>query len=139
VVCKQVCGSLNAASTAESIAAYRQELLPAYPAISNFEVTLPRFGVRLHPWDKWNHVNGVPLWWTAYNKTKHHRHTEYHLANLKNALNAVAGLFVMVLYLYRDKAIAGELLPQPQILRVGDAHYGGTTMWSYEMGIQYVL
>ena len=93
----------------------------------------------MHPWDEWNTAGGVPHWWTAYNKTKHERHTEYHQANLRNALNAVAGLFVMDLYLYREIAMTGELFPQPRLLRVGDAHYGGTAMGPYELGINYLL
>lgn len=140
VVCKQVCTNLNAASNAASIGAYRTELIPAYPVIPNFEITIPRFGLSLHPWEEWQRPNGVPFWWTAYNKTKHHRHSEYERANLKNALNAVAGLFVMVLYLYREKATVGELVPRPLMLRVGDAHFGGTTVGSrHEVGENYVL
>jgi hypothetical protein len=139
IVCNQLCRKLNAASSASSINAYRDELVASYPSLPAFEVVLPRFGLTLHPWDEWNRQRGVPQWWTAYNKTKHERHTEYHRANLKNALNAVAGLFIVVLYLYREKAIMGELLPQPRLLRVGDDHYGGSTMGPYELGINYLL
>lgn len=139
IVCKQICRKLNPTSTADSINAYKNELLKSYPTLPAFEVLLPRFGLSLHPWDEWKKPRGVPQWWTAYNKTKHERHTEYHQANLKNALNAAAGLFVMDLYLYREKAVLGELLPQPQMLRVGDDHYGGLTMGPYELGTNYVL
>jgi len=68
---------------------------------------------------------GVPYWWTAYNNIKHHRDSEYHRASLKNALNAVAGLFVVVLYLYKEKAQMAELLASPGLLRVDVAHHGG--------------
>jgi hypothetical protein len=139
VVCKQICLGLNPTSTAGSIHPYRNELLAAFPALPGFEVTLPRFGLQLHPWDEWSQPDGVPHWWTAYNKTKHERHAEYRRANLKNTLNAVAGLFVMVLYLYREKAVRGELVPSTQLLRVGDGHYGGSTMGGYELGINYRL
>lgn len=140
VVCKQICSNLNAASTAASINSYRAELVSAYPAIPGFEITVPRFGLSLRPWDEWQQPNGVPFWWTAYNKTKHHRHSEYERANLKNALNSVAGLFVMVLYLYREKAAQGELVPRPSMLRVGDAHFGGTTVgFQHEIGENYIL
>lgn len=139
VVCKQICQTIAPASSAGNINAYRDEIVTAYPRIPTFEVTLPRFGLTLHPWDEWNKKNGVPIWWTAYNKTKHERNTEYHRANLKNVLNAVAGLFVMVLYLYKNKAEMGELVPPTQFLRVGEAHFGGSTMGYYEMGTNYVL
>ena len=56
---------------------------------------------------------------------------------MKNALNAVAGLFVMVLYLYSDKARLGELVPALKLLQVTDDHFGGQTMGAYEFGINY--
>lgn len=139
IVCKQVCQAIAPGSSAGSINAYRNEIVAAYPRVPGFEVTLPRFGLTLHPWEEWSKPKGVPFWWTAYNKTKHERNTEYHRANLKNALNAVAGLFVVVLYLYKDKAKLGELVPSTQLLRVGEAYFGGSTMGYFEMGTSYVL
>ena len=139
VVCKQLCKATDPQSQAESINKYRDEIKDAFPGVAQFEVLLPRFGLGLHPWDEWNKADGVPLWWTAYNKIKHQRDTEFERANLKNALNAVAGLFVMVLHLYKDKARAGELVPSPQLLRVPDRVFGGGVWQGYEMGIQYRL
>lgn len=140
VVCKQVCAELNPTSSAASINAYRAELVGAYPAIPTFEVTIPRFGLTLHPWDEWQAPNGVPHWWTGYNRTKHHRHSDYERANLKNALNAAGGLFVMVLHLYREKAMMGDLVPRPSMLRVGEAHFGGTTVGSnHDVSETYLL
>ncbi|MEK9135666.1 MAG: hypothetical protein AAB393_00980 [Bacteroidota bacterium] len=139
VVCKQICRVIDAQSAAESIHRYRSLIKRGFPGISQFVVLLPRFGLRLKPWDEWNKANGVPFWWTAYNKIKHNRDSEYRRANLKNALNAVAGLFVMVLYLYRDKAQSGELLPSSQLLRVTEEHLAGSTWQNYEFGINYRL
>jgi hypothetical protein len=139
VVCKQICKSINPESKADNIHKYRTEIIPAFPGVPQFQIILPRFGLTLTPWDEWNKPDGVPFWWTAYNKIKHHRDSEYHRAALKNALNSVAGLFVMVLYLYKDKARQGELLPSPQLLRVDDSHYGGFTVGGYEAAISYEL
>lgn len=125
VVCKQMCRANNPSSTAENINDYRTEITLLVPSIPDFTVLVPRFGITLQPWDEWRFATGVPLWWTAYNKIKHHRESQYHQANLKNALNAVAGLLVVVLYLYKEKAQLGELLPRPQLLKVGAAHDGG--------------
>src|SRR3989304_5354141 len=97
VVCKQLCKKQNSRSRAASINAYRSEIVLFLPTISDFQILVPRFGLTLKPWDEWRAQDGVPFWWTGYNKVKHHRHSHYHEANLKNALNAVAGLFVMVL------------------------------------------
>jgi len=131
------CQTFHVNSLANNIDQYRDEIKVAFPAIPQFEVTIPRFGLTLHPWDEWSKPHGVPFWWTAYNKTKHHRHAEYHQANLKNALNSVAGLFVAVLHLYREKARAGELLPPAHLLRVADRHFLGDTHQGYEFGINY--
>jgi len=134
VVCKQVCKTINPKSNANSIHKYKTEILSAHPGIPQFKIILPRFGLTLTPWDEWNKPDCVPLWWTAYNKIKHHRDSEYHRASLKNALNSVAGLFVMVLYLYKDKANMGQLDPLPKLLQVDDAHYIG---YSFER--RYVI
>lgn len=139
VVCKQLCQQVNAGSSADSINAYRAELTAAFPAIPKLKVLIPRFGLTLHPWDEWNKIDGVPFWWTAYNKVKHHRHTHYEGANLKNTLNAVAGLFVGVLHLYKEKAKLGELVPSPQLLRLEVERNVGVAVGGYDVGIAYEL
>lgn len=137
VICKQLCQKVKPTSSANNIHQYRDEIVPAFPGISEFEVWISRFGLTMHPWREWGQPNGVPFWWTAYNRTKHHRHSDFRQANLKNALNAVAGLFVAVLHLYREKARAGEMLPPARLLRVGDQHFLGDTHQGYEFGINY--
>jgi len=137
VVAKQVCRNIRANSTAENINAYRDEITSGYPKIPTFSVLLPRFGLTLTPWENWTDPQGVPIWWTAYNKTKHERHSQYHQANLKNAINSVAGLFVLAIYLYKSKAERGELLPTPQMIRPGAEHVSGSTFSETEFGLNY--
>jgi len=139
VVCKQICKTANPTSKANNIHDYRKEVTAAFPGITKFGVQVSRFGLNLRPWDEWRKPNGVPPWWTAYNKTKHERSSEYHRANLKNALNAVAGLFVAALHLYPLKARLGELVPSPQLLRPDADHFGGVTHGGFEFGFNYVL
>jgi hypothetical protein len=139
VVCKQICKKLNPMSSADKIIPYLNEIMPSYPAIPDFKILLPRYGLILTPWSNWNVSNNPPNWWTAYNKIKHHRDAEYHQANLRNALDAVGGLFVMVLYLYKDKAISGNLAPPPKLLNVGPRQYGGFAIGGYDVGHSYVL
>jgi hypothetical protein len=139
VVCKQLCLAVNPVSRANSINQYRGEILRAFPMIPQFEVLAPRYGLHLKPWLNWRRPNKPPDWWTAYNKTKHHRHTEYHRACLKNVLNAVSGLFVVCLYLYRDKAEQGQLVPSPIVLRPGGNRFMGVTHGGYELAIHYRL
>lgn len=139
VVCKQICKNSNPTTVAENIHHFRNEITIVHPIISCFEVCAPRFGLRLKPWDNWSQINGVPEWWTAYNKIKHHRDSEFSRANLKNVLNAVAGLFIACLYLYKEKAEEGLLLPSPAILRPCDDRFGGLTHGDFEFGINYNL
>jgi hypothetical protein len=134
VVCKQICKSINHKSKADKIHKYKTEILSTFPGMPQFQVIMPRFGLTLTPWDEWSKPHSVPFWWTAYNKIKHQRNSEYHRASLKNVLNAVAGLYVMVLHLYRDKANQGQLNPSPQLLRVDENHYTG-----YALEHRYML
>lgn len=139
VVCKQLCKKLNPRSRAASIGTYRTELTTGISVLSSWEVQVPRFGLVLHPWDEWKNPDGIPFWWTAYNKTKHHRHTDFKSANLKNAINAVAGLFVVILYLYREQAEEALLLPAAQLFRPEPDHFDGATFHEHEFGINYVF
>jgi len=118
VVGKLLCKKIDRGSKAENILQYRDTIRPAHPRIATFEVRLPRFGLTLHPWDEWRHGRSTPSWWSDYNKVKHQRDQHFARANLKNALNAVAGLFVMVLHLYGEEARRGALVPPPQVLDV---------------------
>ena len=54
-------------------------------------------------------------------------------------LDTIAGLFVMVLYLYKDKAQSGELVPAPQLLHVADEHCKGIGEISNRLSLAYVL
>jgi hypothetical protein len=125
VVCQQVCKRHNAKSKAENIVEYQTEITKALPGLVRFHVIVPRYGLDLRPWVNWSEKKTPPFWWTAYNKTKHERNAQYHRANLQNALNAVAGLFVMVLHLYPERGRLGELIPSPVLLRPGPAHAMG--------------
>jgi hypothetical protein len=139
VVCKQICKKLNPSSSANGIYSYQNEICAAYPHIPDFEVLIPRYGLTLTPWDNWNQPKSAPIWWTAYNKIKHHRDSEYHRVNLKNALNAIGGLFVMVLYLYKEKAEEGELSPNPRLLFVSENRSGGVSVGGHEFCVFYEL
>ena len=66
-----------------------------------------------------------PKWWTACNDVKHHRDSQFAAANLKNALDAVAGLFVMLLYAFPNEAEQGALHPRPQLFTIPESHVTG--------------
>jgi hypothetical protein len=140
VVAKQLCHNISPQSSAAKIHSYRNEIMAAYPGIAGFKVMIPRFGMDpFKPWENWGQPDGVPMWWTAYNKVKHHRNTEFHQANLKNAINAVGGLFLLTLHLYEEMAEKGDLKPNPSLYRVTDDRVKGLSLDDVEFGIRYRL
>lgn len=113
VVAKTLCRALDPRSRAASIGAYKLQLLQAFPALPGAEVAIPRFGKTLHPWSTWRGEDQAPLWWTANNKIKHHRAEHFREASLKNVLNAVAGL--LVLLVLRSGRERPSIYPGPSV------------------------
>lgn len=118
VIAKRLCQKLNLDSKAKCIEQYRKTILPKYPQIKGALVEMPRFGLVLDPWGQWD-KNISPIWWTAYNKVKHHRNTHFFQASLENALNAIAGLFILLLFFYRDESENARLNPTPVLFQAG--------------------
>ena len=139
IVCKQICRQANPASKADRIDRYRDVIGPLFPKFATYSVLIPRFELTLQPWEDWLKKDGVPPWWTAHNKIKHERATEFGRANLKNTLDAVAGLFIAVLHLHINKAEHAELIPNPVMLRPHDSYYAGVSMGGLDNGISYHL
>lgn len=118
VVAKQLCTKLTGTTNAGNISKYREIIQPAYPALAEALVLIPRFGLTLQPWEQWTN-DAKPFWWGAYNNVKHHRHTKFSDASLKNALNSVAGLFVLLLFFYREESQNARLNPDPVLFQAG--------------------
>jgi len=138
VVAKQVCQKVDPKTKAKNIGHYRQQLRPAFPQIEHMTLTMPRFGLELCPWSNWQ-KNRKPHWWGAYNSVKHDRHKKFSDANLKNVLNSVGGLLVLVLHLYQEMAEEGRLSPNPTLFRPTENYQNGTTCWDTELLINYRL
>jgi hypothetical protein len=138
VVLKQLVYKLDPASNASTINTYRRTIARSLPVFFEFEATIPRFGLSFRPWSSWSD-SAAPSWWRDHNLVKHHRHEHFEKANLKNCLNAVAGLYISVLYLYSERASNGELLQLPRLFNVADSHFGGTQMGRYGNSFKYRL
>lgn len=117
---------------------YRHIIMGAIANLMETEVEIPRYGLVLKPWDSWAE-NQNPIWWRAYNGVKHRRHERYAEANLKNALNSVCGLFLFLFFLYRAQATAGELGPNPSMLRLGRPFRTDHPFWGETAKIIYFL
>lgn len=128
VVAKMTCEQLDAASNATNINQYREKIVGNQALLTETRVHIPRYGLTLDPWERWR-TGSNPLWWEAYNNVKHHRHTHFSEANLKNALNAVAGLFVLLLFFHQDEAEEGLLTPDPGLFQAGTPFVVGRNIY----------
>jgi hypothetical protein len=72
---------------------------------SNFkqtEVEIPLHQLKLKPLEDCG-LKTPPAWWTANNKVKHHRDTDFKLANLGNVLMSMCGLLIMLGKYYHEE------------------------------------
>lgn len=80
----------------------RSAVLKNFPHFTLAQVEAARYGLIVKPWENWE--SQPPDWWkNGYNKIKHDRAGNPEAATLERALNSVAGLEVVLLYLYRHK------------------------------------
>jgi hypothetical protein len=100
VVLKSICNKLDKNTPVNNINDYRRLIKKSFifSSLKDELVQIPLHSFLLKPWGEW-HGKSHPLWWTAYNKVKHERNNHFSKATLKNALNAVGGLLILVVYL----------------------------------------
>jgi hypothetical protein len=117
VLCKELCSIINPNKPYEKINHYRECITYHYPKFYTFEVLIPQYDLIRHPWEEWPPNSKTnPSWWKSYTDVKHHRVNKFKEANLKNAIDSVAGLFSLVLYLLRVKENEDSPYPRPKIL-----------------------
>jgi hypothetical protein len=100
-VCKLLCEQIGKPITARkdsNIDGYRKRLTDKFPSLPNAKVLLPAYNLELLPWSGWQQSLS-PEWWRDHNDVKHHRAEYYHKGNLGNSVNALAGLFAILLTL----------------------------------------
>lgn len=136
VVAKLICKKVNPKSKAENIIQYEGVIKKAFPQLCEIKVLMPRYSLTLEPWINWK-SNEKPEWWDYYNKVKHERDKYFKQANLKNTLNAVAGLFVTLLYFYKYEANNGMLIPTPRLFRIEEKYEGGIEITGGELKLSY--
>lgn len=138
VIAKLLCKRFQPTAECDSINDYRRVLLTKLPEISTTEVFISRYGLSFKPWENWNQTtNRNPVWWSDYNKVKHQRDSYFSRATLKNTLNALGALLVLVYchYSYELASIEGERLhpketmrqlePESTLVRLSDDYYHG--------------
>ena len=138
VVLKGLCKKIKPDSNPENIKEYRGIIAPAFPKLCEMKIRIPRYGLQITPWDNWQRDKS-PGWWGAYNDVKHKRDEFFHQAALQQTIAAVAGLFAVILYYYREEAESGELLPPTQLLSPQEDYIGGVTAASGNLAIIYKI
>lgn len=104
VVAKQLCRQIDPTGTHGNINEYRSVIVPKFPAIPTVQFGIQWNPVRVQPWESWGAATPAnPDWWRAYNNVKHERNANFKSANLRNALEAIAGLHCLVRHLEEDK------------------------------------
>lgn len=99
---------------ASNMVEYREVLHAIEPALSAMSASIPRYGLTLRPWVNWTEERS-PDWWSDHNAVKHQRSTEFSKANLKNVLNAMAGLFLLLLGYYSHFEDCERVVPAPTL------------------------
>lgn len=94
-VFKAICVSING-KEGGSISEYKDKILAKYPSIVEAEVEIPRSGEKLKPFAGW--ASNRLFWWDAYNDVKHTRGKQFNQASYKNAVYALSGLYIAILY-----------------------------------------
>lgn len=137
VVAKLLCGRIDKTSRPDNICGYRKALVPGFTALGlqeiyEIETHASRFHLTFIPWEAWKRDEPSPVWWSAYNNVKHHRDRDFRSANLGNTLNAVSGLFVLLLVYYklltneRIYPMSPQLFAPPRLFQDGRIFYGLT-------------
>ena len=136
VVAKLLCEQVSPAAPRGNINDYRAVLLPEIPDLPAISVFVPRYGLTFEPWSSWAGPHN-PDWWKSYNNVKHERAAYFHEATLKNALNALGGLLVLIFHLYsrtlaipptkvlKPKDTTVQLQPESTLLRLNESFYFG--------------
>lgn len=98
VIMKSICRELGSTSAIEMKNGYTTTILNNWSTIKQQKVKMK--DIELQPFSNWEQSPNYksPDWWNPYNKVKHERIIHFKNANLKNILNALAGLFVLENY-----------------------------------------
>ncbi|MDF0519844.1 hypothetical protein P0R31_21630 [Bradyrhizobium yuanmingense] len=117
VIAKMLCNREAAGQNASNIIHYQAILTARFAGLHQIGIDIPRYRRKVQPWLSWDPANPIPpIWWTAHNKVKHERDTNFWRANQQNTLEAICGLLALLLYWFKDE---GHLQPYPELLNFG--------------------
>lgn len=101
VILKSICKELHNPSANDMKYGYTPTVLTHWERITSQKVKFK--DIELQPFANWQQAPYYhsPDWWTPYNEVKHQRIDYYRNANLKNVVNALAGLYILEIYLIK--------------------------------------
>lgn len=96
-ICRSV-SNVILSKEANNMSDFSKNLLSIWPNLPQQEVVF--YGKKLRPFEGWvsTDKNSTPKWWKAYTSCKHGRTKNFAEANLKNIINALAGLYTIECY-----------------------------------------
>ena len=100
VILKSICVELGNPSANDTYK-YTPTILTHWTNIVNQKVNFKE--IELQPFSNWKQAPDYKSsdWWQPYNDVKHERVDNYQKANLKNVVNALAGLYILENYLIK--------------------------------------
>ena len=151
IALKNYCIIIDPSFSGSSINQYRDCIINNKRSMCNQEVQIINRNITFIPWSTWSEpTEPSPLWWKVYNKVKHERNSVgsiasitkeyYKFANLEYTLNALAGLYVVLMYTYIDltaKEGAKEISPRP-LSRLFDLLGGAWNNVKFKSGEQFL-
>ena len=102
VVAKLLCQLLEPDSPRANINDYKAVLLRGIPDLADTEIIVLRYGLTFKPWSNWSGPTN-PDWWRSYNDVKHERDSNFNQATLKNSLNSLGALLILIYHYYARK------------------------------------
>ncbi|MCK9479261.1 MAG: hypothetical protein M0R40_07155 [Firmicutes bacterium] len=99
-VFKLICKKIDANESPRCITDYAKIILRQYPQIIDTKVIVSRINETIKPFEEWT-IGKCTFWWDEHQDIKHNRHMFFKKATYKNALYSLAGLYVLLLYLYK--------------------------------------
>lgn len=128
VLLKLICSVFN--DNADKISQYRSCIVANCPQLIQEEYFISRFSLSGKPWENWMaNPEKNPDWWRSYNNVKHKRNLHYAEANVKNALNSLGALLIVIVYYYKLKTgndfrdITRQFIPESILFRLSDSYY----------------
>src|ERR1700754_176641 len=132
VVSIELCKAIEPTRTVRNIEDIFNFFSQNVPEILEEKVELERYRLMFFPFENWT-INLRPEWWKHYNKVKHNRTENYHLANIGNLLQALSALQAVNYYLIwkRDCVTKSRLAPpihmsiHPSVFKMAGVSYQG--------------